>query len=50
MKRLCTTTGCPEDAEFLDEFGNELCESCVQKDIDDNNNLTMEDFETLENN
>jgi hypothetical protein len=35
MEQLCETVGCSNIAEYIDPFGNLLCESCMEQDAEE---------------
>ena len=42
----CEINGCDEAARYIDPWDNRLCESCMQKDAEENN-LEWDDYEYI---
>jgi hypothetical protein len=46
---MCDTTGCAEAPEYLDNMDNKLCFECMSTEIQENDDLSWKNFETIGN-
>ncbi len=44
---MCESEGCDANPEFIDDNNNLLCEDCMVKEVEENDDVTYEDFEHI---
>lgn len=44
---MCENEGCNENPSFIDKDDNLLCEDCMVKEVEENDDVSYEDFEHI---
>ena len=44
---MCDIVGCDQEADFYNGMGNAFCEDCMEKAINEEEDLTAEDFDMI---
>ena len=44
---ICEVHGCESPAEFVDNMDNKICEDCMEREIQEDEECFLEDYEAL---
>jgi len=44
---MCDIQGCDEDPKYYDDWGNRVCESCMENELENNPEARESDYEEI---